>query len=273
MKLTVYDHKKTEKGRISLPKQFKEPVRSDLIKRAVLVINANNRQPYGAKPDAGQRASAELSRRRHNYRGAYGHGISRVPRKILTRRGTQMNWVGAVAPNTVKGRRAHPPKAEKVWTRNINKKERRKAIRSAMHACMDSSLVTKRGHKTPEGYPFVVDASFEGLGKTKDVRQALIALGLEEELSRVDYRKVRPGKGKMRGRKYKSKVGPLVVVSGKCELLKAARNIPGVNAIMVHKLNAKSLAPNATLGRMCIFTEKAIERLEKEQLFMGGAPQ
>lgn len=269
MKLSVFDASNKEVGKVDLPKQFNEPLRTDLIKKAVMVINANSRQAYGAAEEAGKRASAKLSRRRKKYRGGYGHGISRVPRKIMSRRGTQFNWVGAVAPGTVKGRRAHAPKPTKDWTRSINKKERRMAIRSAMAATVVSDLVAERGHKVPAAYPFVADNSFEKIAKTKDVKAALLALGLEDELSRVEERKIRAGRGKSRGRKYKSKVGPLLVVAEKCELLKAAKNIPGVEAVLVNKLNTNTLAPNATVGRLCIFTQNAIEKLSKESLFLN----
>ena len=47
-----------------------------------------------------------------------------------------MNWVGAFAPGTVGGRRAHPPKSEKIWSKKINKKENAKAIRSAISATL-----------------------------------------------------------------------------------------------------------------------------------------
>ena len=156
MKVDVLSLTKTSIGKKDLPRQFDEPVRPDLIKRAVESIQANRRQKYGTDPKAGMKASAELSRRRRKYRGSYGHGISRVPRKILSRRGTRFNWVGAVAPGTVGGRKAHPPKAIKEWVRKINKKERRKAIRSALAATMNPEIVTARGHKVPESYPFII---------------------------------------------------------------------------------------------------------------------
>ena len=38
-----------------------------------------------------------------------------------------MNWVGAFAPGTVGGRKAHAPNAEKIFDKKINKKENRKA--------------------------------------------------------------------------------------------------------------------------------------------------
>ena len=114
---------KTEKGTKDLPIQFHEQVRTDLIQRAVLSLQAEGRQAYGTKPGAGTRQVSEISRRRRDYKGTYGIGISRVPRKIMSRNGTRMNWVGAIAPGTVGGRQGHPPKAEKNWTQKINEKE------------------------------------------------------------------------------------------------------------------------------------------------------
>ncbi|MEK6868731.1 MAG: 50S ribosomal protein L4, partial [Nanoarchaeota archaeon] len=105
MKLNVLDTSKNKTGEINLPVQFDEEVRPDLISRAVLALQSSKRQAYGAMPEAGKRASSTLSKRRRRYRGSYGHGISRTPRKILSRRGTRMYWVGAFAPNTRGGRR------------------------------------------------------------------------------------------------------------------------------------------------------------------------
>ena len=75
MKLDVIDTSKKKIGEIDLPTQFSEDVRPDLIKKAVEVVQANNKQPYGAKEGAGMRASATLSKRRKKYRGSYGVGI------------------------------------------------------------------------------------------------------------------------------------------------------------------------------------------------------
>ena len=200
MKVSIYNNAKSETGKAELPAQFNEKVRPDLIKRAVMVINANTRQPYGAKFRAGLRAQGKLSRRRKDYKASYGIGISRVPRKIMSRRGTRMNWVGAVAPGTIKGRRAHPPKAEKLYDRKMNKKERRMAIRSAISATVQRGLVEERGHRIPADYPFIIDSAFEDISKTKEFVDALVKLGFAEELERIAERKVRHGKGKMRGR-------------------------------------------------------------------------
>ena len=125
MELKIIDQNNKDKGSVELPVQFTEQVRPEVVKKVVLAIQNNNRQKYGAFPEAGKRSSAELSKRRRAYRGSYGIGISRVPRKIMSRRGTRMNWVGAVVPGTVGGRKAHPPKAEKNWDQKVNKKENR----------------------------------------------------------------------------------------------------------------------------------------------------
>ena len=185
MELKILSTDKKESGKKKLPKQFDEPVRADLIKKAVEAIQANNRQPYGANDRAGKRASATLSRRRHDYRGSYGIGISRVPRKIMSRRGTRMNWVGAVAPGTVGGRRAHPPKAEKKWSQKINKKENRKSIRSAMAATLNPELAKERGHVVPEGYPFIIESKIQDISKAKDAKKVMDSLGLKKELTRA----------------------------------------------------------------------------------------
>ncbi len=265
--LTVLDSKGSAAGTVKLPQQFTEPVRADLIKRAVHAVWSHDRQPYGADPRAGKKAAQKLSKRRRDYKGMYGQGISRTPRKIMSRNGTNMNWVGAFAPNTVGGRKAHPPKASKIWAQKINVKERRKAIRSALAATLVADLVKDRGHRVPAKYPFALAADTEKLQHTADVAKLFALLGLDAELARTANEGVRAGRGKMRGRRAKKRAGPLLVVSGKCPLAHAARNIPGVDVADVRRLNAAMLAPGAHPARLTIFTDKAIEVLAKEHLY------
>tara|TARA_Y100000310_G_C20581780_1_gene763389 strand:- start:59 stop:868 length:810 start_codon:yes stop_codon:yes gene_type:complete len=268
MKLVIIDSSKNSTGEIELPSQFNEDLREDVIKRAVLVLQSNRSQPYGASPEAGKRPSVRLSKRRRDYRGTYGFGISRTPRKILSRRGRRMHWVGAFAPGTVSGRRAHPPKAEKKISKRINKKENRKAIRSAISATIAKETVKNRGHIIPDIYPFILDVNFEDLGRTKDVIAALNQLGFEKELSRVSKKTIRAGKGKLRGRKYKTKTGPLIVIADKRKkIAKAAKNIPGIDVVNVKELNAELLAPGAVPGRLTLWSKNAIEAMQKEKLF------
>ena len=268
MKVSIVDAVKGNVGQIELPPQFAEELHPDLIARAVLSIESKSRQPYGSDPESGKRYSAKLSRRRRNFKGAYGIGISRVPRKTVSRSGTRFNWVGALAPGTVGGRQAHPPKAEKNWVKKINKTENRKAIRSALAATLVPSVVKLRGHLIPQNFPFVASSGLEGFDKTKSVVDALKKFGFEGELKRVSTRKIRAGKGKTRNRRYTQKKGPLVVVSTEnCKLARSARNIMGIDVAVVNRLNAHLLAPGTMPGRLTLFTEAAIERLSKEKLF------
>lgn len=262
MKLKIMTPDNKEKGTLELPKQFSEPVRPDLIKRAVLSLQSRSRQAYGAMPRAGSGHVTQLSFRRRNYKGVYGHGISRVPRKILARRGAHMTWVGAFAPMTLGGRRAHPPRAERNWEERINTKENRKAIRSALNATTDKTLVAGRGHKIPATYPFIISQDFEKIAKSKDAMKALTTLGLGDEMKRCSQTKQRAGVGKLRGRRIVKKKGPLLVVGEKCALSKAAKNLPGVEICTAKQLNAELLAPGATPGRLTIFTETAIKTME-----------
>ena len=269
MKATVYSIKGEKVKQIDLPIQFEEEYRPNIIRRAFLVIRSHLRQPYGAKPKAGQRSSAVLSRRRRDYKTSYGHGLSRIPRKTIWRRGRQFGWVGAFSPGTVGGRKAHPPKAEKIQELKINKKERKKAIRSAIAATANPVLVKERNPTLSLNLPIIVESEFEKINKTKEAKKVLENLGLKKELERTEKKKIRAGKGKMRNRKYKKKVGPLIVVSYDCPLLKAAPNIPGVDICPINSLNALLLAPGSKPGRLTIYTESAIENLRTKKLFLS----
>lgn len=267
MKANLYDNSGKKVKEISLPAQFDEAYRPDLIKKAVIAIQNNNRQPYGADVRAGLRHNAKVSRRRRDYKTGYGKGISHIPRKTMTRRGIQFFWMGAETPSAVGGRRAHPPKAAKIWDQKVNQQEKQKAIRSALAASANLEIVKARGHQTSAA-PFIIDAKIETMKKAKDLHKVLEALGLKDELARVGVRAVRAGKGKARDRRYKTKTGPLIILSGNCDLRKSARNIPGIETISVKDLNAEILAPGTNAGRLCIWSESALAKLEKEKLFM-----
>ena len=137
---------------------------------------------------------------------------------------------------------------KKEWTKKINVRERRKAIRAALAATLDQEIVTKRGHFLPQSYPFALDDSFESLAKTKDVLAALQKLGFEQEIKRAEVTTTRAGIGKRRGRRKVTKKSFLFVVSKDCPLLKAAANITGVDIVPVQSLNAELLAPGAHPG-------------------------
>ena len=150
----------------------------------------------------------------------------------------------------------------------INNKERKKAIRSALAATLNKELVGLRNHLIPKIFPIIIKEDIESLNKTKEVEKTFEDLGLKDEMERVNNRRTRAGKGKARGRKKIGKKGPLVVVSKNCPLLRSARNLEGVDVVIVDNLNAELLAPGTVAGRLTVYSSKAIERIGKERLFM-----
>jgi len=265
-----------EEGDIELPVQFSEEYRPDLIKKAFLVQQSHSLTPYGTTDYAGMRHSTRWAKARQTrWRTTYNWGISRSPRKIMARIGGGFlnvmrfhTFRGAEASFAVGGRKAHPPKSIKVISKKINTRERKKAIRSAISATVMPEIVKKRGHKIGDkALPLIVSAEFEKVGKTKEIVAFLRTIGLGDELLRAAVKKVRAGKGKWRGRKYKKRKGPLFVVSSDCELMKSARNIPGCDAVIVNKLNVGLLAPGAMPGRLVIWTETSINKMKEENLF------
>ncbi len=231
-------------GEIELPEVFGTTFRPDLIGKAVETAHANRKQRTGADEYAGMRTPAESF--------GSGRGLAHVPRE-----GGQ----GRRVPQTVGGRRAHPPKAEKDPGKKINDKARRLAIRSALAATADAELVRERGHQFEEvDLPVVVSDEFEDLVKTREVVDVLEALGLHADIERADEgRNVRAGRGTTRGRKYREPSSVLFVTSG--EPSKAARNLAGADVATAAEVNAEDLAPGGHPGRLAVFTESAIEEV------------
>jgi len=248
----VFNLKGEEVSTLNLPQIFNTPSRPDVIKRAVVAIQSHKYQPQGRDPMAGKKNTAES-------RGT-GLGISRMPR--LKERGQR----AAFAPGTVGGRSAHPPEAEKKIRKKIPRKEMRLALRSAIAATGSKETVASRGHMV-EGvpdFPLVVVDEIQSVKRTKDMEEALINLGVWSDIFRVkESRKVRAGKGKMRGRKMKQAVGPLLVITKNDGVAEAARNLPGMEVASVENLNAELLAPGTHPGRLTVWTSSAFEKLEK----------
>ncbi len=245
---------------IELPSQFETPYRPDVIKRAVLALQSRRYQPHGVDELAGKRNTAESWQT--------GHGRSRIPR--IKGAGTRAANSGGFVPGTVGGRQAHPPEARKVILERINVKERRLAIRSAIAATANKKLVRARGHiieRVPQ-IPLVVSDDLESITTTSAITEVINSLGLNDDLQRaIRGRSVRSGIGKMRGRKMKTPRSILFVVGEDRGIGVAARNLPGVDVRPVHSLNADVLAPGTHAGRLVVWTQSAIERLRRENLF------
>lgn len=63
-------------------------------------------------------------------------------------------------------------------------------------------------------------------------------------------------------RRYVSRKGPLVIYGNEAACARAFRNLPGVEVACVDRLNLLQLAPGGHLGRFCIWTKSAFEKLD-----------
>ena len=251
------------KGEIVLPKIFYVKIREDIVQK---VLEAKKeKQPYGPSPVAGRQYSArgKIVHKRHVWKSQYGKGMSRVPRKIMSRRGSQFRWEGASSPNTKGGLRAHPPKPESmINTKKINKKEMKIAFESALSAVADKKFIEKKYStitKLERDAPFVVESKFTELKMRDLVKSLRDILGEEIMNVAVKKKKIRAGKGKLRGRKHKISAGALIVV-GKDEKLKTTM----IDVANVSTLKVEDLAKGG-LGRLTIFTESAVKFLGEKK--------
>jgi len=263
MKTKILDTQGKEKGSIDLPKAFDRKIREDIVAR---VLEARKEiQPYGPSLVAGKQhaAKGKLVHRRHVWRSQYGRGISRVPRKIFSQRGSQFNWEAAEVPQARGGMRAHPPKPISMMKpKKINKKELRIAFESALSSTADGKEIVKRyssleGQKI-ENAPFVVESKFSEL-KIKEILESLRKI-LGDSLFKLAIQKknVRSGKGKRRGRKYKNNAGLLLVVGEKEKVKTTAFDIIPAKSLDIDNLT------KGGLGRLTIYTEESIKELEEK---------
>jgi large subunit ribosomal protein L4e len=129
-------------------------------------------------------------------------------------------------------------------------------------------LVFARGHRIdriPE-VPLVVDEkTVAQISKTKNAVAFLKKIHAYADVEKVIASKtLRAGRGKMRNRRYVKRRGPLIIYNDKTiPLLRALRNIPGVEFVSVHRLNLLKLAPGGHLGRFVIWTRDAFVQLDK----------
>jgi large subunit ribosomal protein L4e len=256
MKAALYSLNAEKKKEIELPKIFNTKIREDMAAKLFEAERFLLMQPYSPDPRAGRKHSAAgtISHKRHDWKGHYGRGISRVPRKTMSRRGTQFVWIGAEVSSTRGGRRAHPPHLYKKL-RRINKKEIEKAMHSALAATANPLYIQKRYSsldKIDTKLPMVIQLPEKT--KTKDMLKLIKSLLKENTKLAIKNKTIRPGKGKQRGRKYKSNAG-LLLITSKDEDIK----IKGIDVRTPLELTITDLYP---LGRLTIFTEKSLEELK-----------
>ncbi|ODV93957.1 hypothetical protein PACTADRAFT_45880 [Pachysolen tannophilus NRRL Y-2460] len=240
---------------LPLPAVFKAPIRADIVHSVFTRVNKNKRQAYSVSEKAGHQTSAES--------WGTGRAVARIPR--VGGGGTHRSGQAAFGNMCRGGRMFAPTKIWRKWHIKVNHNEKRYATASAIAASAVQSLVLARGHRVeniPE-IPLVVSNDVENVKKTKEAVAVLKAVGAHKDVIKViKSKKLRAGKGKLRGRRYTQRRGPLVVYGQDNGLVKAFRNIPGVETANVKSLGLLQLAPGAHLGRFVIWTESAFAALD-----------
>merc|ERR1711890_113174 len=254
--VSVYSEKNESSGTtVCLPAVFRAPVRPDIVSFIHHEVAKNKRQPFCVNVDAGHQTSAES--------WGTGRAVARIPR--VRGGGTHRSGQGAFGNMCRGGRMFAPTKTWRKWHHRINQKQRRYAVCSAIAASAVPALVMARGHKIeniPE-VPMVISNAIESLTKTKAAVALLKRLNAYEDIEKCqDSKKIRAGKGKMRNRRYVMRRVPLVIYNEDHGIKQAFRNLPGVELISVDRLNLLKLSPGSHLGRFCIWSEGAFQKLD-----------
>ena len=245
--VNVYSVSGAQAGSAPLPKVFDTPVRGDLVQLIYTNLAKNQQQPHGTSPTAGVRPSAVS--------WGPGRAKARVPR--VNGSGSNRNGQGAYANFCRGGHRFQPPTTQRRWFRPVPVKQRRYAVASAIAASAVAALVEARGHRIKElaEIPVVVANDVQKIQKTKEAVAFLKAIKAYADVEKVINGKYnRSSKGSMRRSAFKTKKGPLVVYNKDEGIVKAFRNIPGVDIQCVTRLSLYQLAPGAVMGRLVIWT-------------------
>ncbi len=237
---------------IELPLTFRLPVRTDIIKRVYYSEFTARLQPKGRNILAGKRTTAKSL--------GVGYALARVPRiKDSTR--------AAFAPMTVGGRVAHPPRVGKRIHEEVNKREKIIGTMSALAATSRAGIVRTRGHVfDTEKLPVIIENEIlYKIKKTRDAINLLGKLGLYKDIIRVKERiRVRAGKGKMKGRRYKVPVSVLFILNNRrSPFARSVQSLPGVDIVEPRLVNVLHLAPGAVPGRLTLIDLNSLKELEK----------
>ncbi|KAH9902722.1 60S ribosomal protein L4/L1/L2 [Cubamyces lactineus] len=241
---------------LPLPAVLTAPIRLDVVQQVHKSIAKNKRQAYAVSEKAGHQTSAES--------WGTGRAVARIPR--VGGGGTHRSGQAAFGNMCRGGRMFAPTKTWRKWHVKVNQNQRRFAVVSALAASALPSLVLARGHRIEEieEVPLVVSSATESFRKTKEAVALLKALKAYADVVKVsNSRKLRAGKGKMRNRRHRQRRGPLVVYNEDNGIVKAFRNLPGVELVNVRRLNLLQLAPGGHLGRFVIWTEGAFALLDE----------
>jgi large subunit ribosomal protein L4e len=254
--ISVYNEKNVKvESTVKLPGVYRTPVRPDIVCKTHQQMSMNSRQPYSVNKYAGHQTSAES--------WGTGRAVARIPR--VRGGGTHRSGQGAFGNMCRGGRMFAPTKTWRRWHRKINIKQKRYAMCSAIAASGVPALVMAQGHVIDgiNEVPLVVTDNIQSFKKTKEAVTFLRRSKAWQDVAKVYASKTtRAGKGKNRNTRFKMKRGPLVVYEQDEGLVKAFRNIPGVETLCVTSLNLLKIAPGGHLGRFIIWTESAFKRLD-----------
>eukprot|EP00560_Eucampia_antarctica_P008139 CAMPEP_0197825074 /NCGR_PEP_ID=MMETSP1437-20131217/2200_1 /TAXON_ID=49252 ORGANISM="Eucampia antarctica, Strain CCMP1452" /NCGR_SAMPLE_ID=MMETSP1437 /ASSEMBLY_ACC=CAM_ASM_001096 /LENGTH=378 /DNA_ID=CAMNT_0043424925 /DNA_START=123 /DNA_END=1259 /DNA_ORIENTATION=- len=253
--VTVFSTSGEKVGETSLPAVMTAPLRPDIVQFVHTNMNKNHRQAYAVSIKAGKQVSASS--------WGTGRAVARIPR--VGGGGTSRSGQGAFGNMCRGGRMFAPTKTWRKWHRKINTTQKRYAVASALAASAVPALVMARGHRIEEvpEIPLVIDNSLETTQKTSVAKDILAAIGAIADVQKAaDSKTIRAGKGKMRGRRYTLRRGPLIIYSSNDGVEQSFRNLPGVELCCVERLNLLQLAPGGHMGRFCIWSESAIKALD-----------
>lgn len=241
-------------GNVALPAVMSTPLRNDIIKYVTMQLLKNKRQANGTDRRAGHKHSAES--------WGTGRAVSRIPR--VSGGGTHATGAGAFGNMARGGHMFSMKKVFRRWQVAVPRKLRRFAVASAIAATAVAPLVAARGHKIDAvaEVPIVVDDAIEKISKTKDAVKLLKAVNVYDDAVRAALTKLRAGKGKYRNRRRITRKGPLIVVKDTSAAQAAFRNLPGIKAVSVSRLNVLDLAPGGHVGRLVVWSKSAFAELD-----------
>ena len=254
--VSVFSLSGDKTGETTLPAVMTAPLRPDIVQFVHTNMNKNKRQAYAVSIRAGKQVSASS--------WGTGRAVARIPR--VGGGGTSRSGQGAFGNMCRGGRMFAPTKTWRKWHKKININQKRYAVASALAASAVPALVMARGHvidEVPE-VPLVVETAVEATKKTSVAKDVLSALGALDDVEKAgDSKKIRAGKGKMRGRRYTMRRGPLIIYKSNDGVEQAFRNLPGVELCCVDRLNLLQLAPGGHMGRFCVWSQAALDALDE----------
>lgn len=258
MKAKVVATTGKDAGEIELPIVFDTPYRPEVIHKVYVNLLSHSYQKQGRYPAAGEMVSAESRNT--------GLGIARLARA----RGEGFPRAGQAAEvaGVRHGRVAHPPESWKIIYKKINHKERQLGLCSAIAATASKELVQRRGHKIGDKVklPMIVSNDIESIAKTKDLKKALVDLGLGDDIIRAGAtRKAQSGTARRRGRQARSGTSALIIVGNDSKLVGLSQSIAGVDVKRAKEVSVIDLAPGSKPIRLTIFSQNAIEQMKNLQ--------